>query len=46
MTKHISSLDMSILKVLENELRYLDKDKTEVKQWLEFRIASIKGVDK
>lgn len=38
----ISSLEMNTLKVLENELRYLNTDSIEVRQWLEHRIASIK----
>jgi hypothetical protein len=43
MTKHISSLNINILKVLENELRYVDKNNTAVVEWLYMRIASIKG---
>ena len=39
---NISSLDWTILKVLENELRYIDKDNTAVIKWLESRISSIK----
>lgn len=43
MTKHINSLNMGILKVLENELRYVDKNNIAVIEWLSMRIAEIKG---
>jgi hypothetical protein len=39
----INSLEWNILKVLENELKYLDTDSEEVRLWLEKRIANIKA---